>query len=40
VKIFKLRSVEVGAEVKIRQVDRAKESVVRDDRVEKVINAG
>jgi hypothetical protein len=32
--------VEVGAKVEVRQVNRAKESVVRHDRVEENVDAG
>jgi hypothetical protein len=35
-----LGRVEVGAKVEVRQVNRAKESVVRHDRVEENVDAG
>ncbi len=35
-----LGRVEVGAKVEVRQINRAKESVVRDDRVKKDVDGG
>jgi hypothetical protein len=37
---YKLGRVEVGSKVGVRQVNRAKESVVRDDRVEEDVDGG